>query len=96
MARVVNAQSDMFSPVQAELFGAARGASQADASDPLEELRALVMLVQGAERLPWDGVCATMEQERRALGLARAAGPEGEVLLSAMFAETERLLATTD
>jgi hypothetical protein len=35
-------------------------------------------------------------QERRALGLARLAGAEGEPLASAIFEETERLLAAEE
>ena len=39
---------------------------------------------------------ATMAEERRALGLARLAGPEGEQLAAAILQETERLLTAAE
>ena len=59
--------------------------------DPIAELTALLAMLQAADCLPWPDAAATMEQERRALGLARLAGPEGKRLAAAIMDETERL-----
>jgi hypothetical protein len=71
-------------------------APAAPPADPLAELEAMLTHLRGAEELPWPTLPEAMQEEYRVLGLARQAGPEGEALASAIFNETERLLAITD
>nr|WP_294544050.1 hypothetical protein [uncultured Rhodopila sp.] len=81
---------------QPDLFDEA--AVQADSAEraPLVELADMLAMLRAADHLPWPDAAATMAEERRALGLARLAGPEGEALAAAILEETERLLAATD
>jgi hypothetical protein len=86
-----------FAPVQPDLFAPLRPAAAPEAppappeKPPLEELREVLALVQGADKLPWPDLQSAMAVESRCLGLAKQAGEEGEKLLAAIFAETERL-----
>ena len=81
---------------QPDLFDEA--AVQADSAEraPLVELADMLAMLRAADHLPWPDAAATMAEERRALGLARLAGPEGEALAAAILEETERLLAATE
>lgn len=88
MNRVVPTQPDLFTP-PAET-------SATPEVDPLAELSAMLAMLRAAERLPWPDAAATMAEERRALGLARLAGAEGERLAAAILEETERLFATAE
>ena len=85
-----------FAPSQADLFAPAATAEVAPARAPLVELADLLATLRAADRLPWPDAAATMAEERRALGLARLAGAEGEKLAAAILEETERLLAVED
>jgi hypothetical protein len=88
MSRFDASHPDLFAPV-------ARPETAAE-PPPLDQLNALLAMLRSAEHLPWPDAAATMAEERRALGLARLAGPEGEALAAAILEETERLLAATD
>ncbi len=46
--------------------------------------------------MPWPTISAAMQEEYRALWLARQAGPEAAELAAAVTDEFERLMATTD
>ena len=85
-----------FAPNQADLFAPAAIAEVVPTRAPLVELADLLATLRAAERLPWPDAAATMAEERRALGLARLAGAEGEKLAAAILEETERLLAAED
>ena len=88
MNRVVPTQPDLFAPeVQPPATPEV---------DPLAELTALLAMLCAADRLPWPDAAATMAEERRALGLARLAGAEGERLAAAILEETERLFAAAE
>jgi hypothetical protein len=87
MSRVASRQSDMFAAV---------AAPPALELDPMAELLALLDRLRKAERLPWPDAAGAMAEERRALGLARLAGSEGERLAAAILDETERLLGAAD
>lgn len=87
MSRVAFSQTDLFAPTRP---------AEAVRIDPLAELQGLLARVTRAETLPWPDAAATMAEERRALSLARMAGPEGERLAGAILEQTERLLAQTD
>jgi hypothetical protein len=63
---------------------------------PLSDLAELLVSLRNAERLPWPDAAAMMAEERRALGLARLAGVEGERLVAEILQETERLLAAAE
>ena len=56
----------------------------------------MLSALRAAEHPPWPDAAAAMTEERRALGLARLAGAEGQTLAAAILQETERLLAATD
>ncbi len=85
-----------FGPSQPDLFAPAAAPPVAPPSAPLDELAALLAQLRAAERLPWPDAAATMAEERRALGLARLAGAEGERLAAAILQETERLFAAAE
>jgi hypothetical protein len=88
MIRFDASHPDLFAP-------AARQAPAAE-PPPLDQLNDMLAMLRAADHLPWPDAAATMAEERRALGLARLAGPEGEALAAAILEETERLLAATD
>ncbi len=83
-------------PTQPDLFAPAAQPSATPELDPLAELTALLAMLRAADRLPWPDAAATMAEERRALGLARLAGAEGERLAAAILEETERLFAAAE
>jgi len=85
-----------FAPSQDDLFTATATPASMPSRAPLAELAELLRSLRAAERLPWPDAAATMAEERRALGLARLAGAEGERLASAILHETERLLAAAE
>ncbi|MGH7043536.1 MAG: hypothetical protein ACREFY_15615 [Acetobacteraceae bacterium] len=64
--------------------------------DPISELTALLARLRATAAPPWPTVSAAMQEEYRALGLARQAGAEGAALAAAILEQTERLLAMTD
>lgn len=90
MARVRPHQPDLFAPapVPPQAVEPARA--------PLDELAALLEGLRRATCLPWPDAAAAMAEERRALGLARLAGPEGERLAAAILEETERLFIAAE
>ncbi len=79
-----------FGPAQSDLFAPPTPAPP-PREDPIAELTALLTMLRAADCLPWPDAAATMEHERRALGLARLTGPEGKKLAAAIMDETERL-----
>lgn len=81
---------------QADLFALATTAPALPTRGPIAELTDMLSALRAAEHLPWPDAAAAMTEERRALGLARLAGAEGEKLAAAILLETERLLAATD
>jgi hypothetical protein len=81
---------------QPDLFGEAVKPAPTAEPPPLDQLSDMLAMLRAAEYLPWPDAAATMAEERRALGLARLAEPEGEALAAAILVETERLLAATD
>ncbi len=82
---------------QADLFASpVQPAPQRIDLDPLTELRALLQRLRGAEQLPWADAAEAMAEERRALGLASMAGPEGERLVAAILEESERLFVAAE
>lgn len=83
----VAAQSDLFAPPPQV---------PPPAPDPMAELTALLARLRAADVPPWPTISAAMQDEYRALGLAREAGAEGAVLAAAILEQTERLLAMTD
>jgi hypothetical protein len=85
-----------FAPSQSDLFVSTATQAAVPTRPPLAELAELLGSLRSAERLPWPDAAATMAEERRALGLARLAGAEGERLAAAILQETERLLAATE
>jgi hypothetical protein len=87
-----------FAPVQPDLFAPAELPLPPDEprKDPLTELRELLALVRGATELPWDGLSEAMQQELRALHLAKLSGDEGKALVQAIFQETERIFSTAE
>jgi hypothetical protein len=88
MRRFVLHQPDLFAPTAPPAAAPPRA--------PLDELTAMLESLRAAERLPWPDAAATMAEERRVLGLARQAGPEGEGLAAAILRETERLFAAAE
>ena len=85
-----------FAPSQHDLFASTATQAVVPANAPLAELTELLGILRAAQRLPWPDAAATMAEERRALGLARLAGAEGERLAAAILQETERLLAAAE
>lgn len=85
-----------FAPSQSDLFASAETQTAAPTRAPLTELAELLGSLRSAERLPWPDAAATMAEERRALDLARLAGPAGEQLAAAILQETERLLTAAE
>ena len=85
-----------FAPSQSDLFAPTATPAAAPIREPLAELVDLLGSLRSAKRLPWPDAAATMAEERRALGLARLAGAEGERLAAAILHETERLLAAAE
>jgi hypothetical protein len=85
-----------FVPGQSDLFASTATPSAVPMRAPLAGLVDLRGSLRAAERLPWPDAAATMAEERRALGLARLAGAEGERLAAAILHETERLLAAAE
>jgi hypothetical protein len=85
-----------FAPSQSDLFASTATPATVPSRAPLAELAVLLGSLRAAERLPWLDAAATMAEERRALGLARLAGAEGERLAAAILQETERLLAAAE
>ena len=69
---------------------------EAPLEEPLVALQAMLARLRGVAALPWPDAAGAMAEELRALGLARRAGPEGDVLAAAILVETERLLSATD
>jgi hypothetical protein len=65
-------------------------------ADPIAELTALLDHLRAAAAPPWPTISAAMQEEYRALALARQAGDAGAALAAAILRETERLLAMTD
>lgn len=53
-------------------------------------------MLRSAERLPWPDTSTALAQEHCAMAWARAAGSDGERLLSAIFDEIERLFAADE
>jgi hypothetical protein len=96
MRRFANARTDLFSPDQPDLFTSAPQSPDQSRPPPLAELAELVAKLRATEIPPWPDAAAAMPEERRALGLARIAGPEGDKLAAAILNETERLLAVAD
>lgn len=86
MSRVAP-QPDLFAPASAPA---------APPADPIGELTALLAHLRAAAAPPWPSISAAMQDEYRALGLARDAGPAGAALAAAILQQTERLLAMTD
>ena len=84
-----------FAPAQPDLFAPA-AAPAAPRPPPMAELSALLETLRQATRLPWPDAAATMAEERRVLGLARRAGPDGDRLARAILEETERLFTVAD
>jgi hypothetical protein len=85
-----------FAPSQADLFASTPTPATVPTRAPVAELAELLGSLRAAERLPWPDAAATMAEERRALGLARLAGAEGERLAAAILQETERLLTAAE
>lgn len=86
-----------FAPTQADLFAAPPSPVEHEPkTDPTAELTALLARLRDAETPPWPTLTAAIEEEYRALGLAREAGAEGAALAAAIMDETERLLSMTD
>jgi hypothetical protein len=85
-----------FAPSQSDLFASTATPVTVPTRAPLAELAELLGNLRSAERLPWPDAAATMAEERRALGLARLAGADGERLAAAILQETERLLAAAE
>ena len=85
-----------FAPSHADLFAPTTTQAAAPTRAPLDELADLLGSLRAADRLPWPDAAATMAEERRALGLARLAGAEGDQLAAAILQETERLLAVAE
>ena len=96
MARVAGVQPDFFSPSPEVYTTQPAQVLPEIQEDPVAELLGLLALLKGAAELPWADAAATMQQERRALTLARLAGPEGDSLVASIMEETERLLAAQD
>jgi hypothetical protein len=88
MSRFASTQPDLFAPPVKPTPAAER--------PPLDQLTEMLAELRTAERLPWPDAAATMAEERRALGLARLAGPEGAALAAAILEETERLLTASE
>ena len=80
---------------QPDLFAAPESAPE-PAPDPIAALIEMRDRLAAAPAPPWPSLSAAMAEEYRALGLARAAGPEGAALAAAILEQTERLLAMTD
>jgi hypothetical protein len=85
-----------FSPAQTDLFAPASPPSDPPRRPPLDELAELLAALRAAKSPPWPDAAAAMAEERRALGLARIAGPDGDSLAAAILEETERLLTIAD
>ena len=83
-------------PSQPDLFSPDDTSSAVVPGEPLAELSSLLANLQSAHSLPWPDAAAAMVEERRALSLARLAGPEGERLFAAILDETERLFAASE
>ena len=86
MSRVA-AQPDLFSPPPEV---------PPPPADPMAELTDLLARLRAASTPPWPTISAAMQEEYRALGLAREAGAECAALAAAILEQTERLLAMTD
>jgi hypothetical protein len=56
----------------------------------------MLAMLQAAEELPWPTIYAAQQEEYRVMHLGKEAGAEGAKLVSAIFEQTERLLAMTD
>ncbi|MDW8445615.1 MAG: hypothetical protein RML45_16240 [Acetobacteraceae bacterium] len=59
--------------------------------DPLAELRAILERARQLDRLPFETLPATIEEELRIFDLGRRVGPESEALAYAILDEFERL-----
>lgn len=90
MLRVGPAQPDLFAPAPAA------DPPPAPEPPPLDQLAAMLALLRAAEAMPWDGVPAVMAQEQRAMHWARAAGPDGAALASAIMDQIERLFVAEE
>jgi hypothetical protein len=85
-----------FAPSQSDLLAPTATPAAVPTRAPLAELAELRGSLRAAARLPGPAAAATRAEERRALGLARLAGEEGERLAAAILEETERLLAAAE
>jgi len=85
-----------FAASQLDLFAPTATPAAAPIQSPLAKLTDLLDSLRAADRLAWPDAAATMAEERRALGLARLAGADGDRLAAAIMQETERLLAATE
>ena len=81
---------------QPDLFAPPAAPEPSPSPDPLAALAAIHDRLAAAPTPPWPHLSAAMEDEYRALALAREAGPAGAALAAAILQQTERLLAMTD
>ncbi len=86
-----------FIPGQADLFTAAPPPPEAaPPQDPVVELNAMLIRLRATNAVPWPTISAAMQEEYRALWLAKQAGPAANELATAVSKEFERLMALTD
>jgi hypothetical protein len=60
------------------------------------ELNAMLVRLRAADVMPWPTISAAMQEEYRALWLAKQAGPAATGLAAEVANEFERLMALTD
>jgi hypothetical protein len=87
-----------FAPSQTDLFARATAPEPAPSPpiDPIAELNAMLVRLRATDVMPWPTISAAMQEEYRALWLAKQAGPAGAKLAASVTDEFERLMATTD
>jgi hypothetical protein len=87
-----------FAPSQTDLFAAAPGAEPAPSApiDPISELNAMLDRLRATDVMPWPTISAAMQEEYRALWLAKQGGPAAAELAASVTDEFERLMAMTD
>ena len=90
MSRFAASQSDLFAP------SPVAKPPEPPPVDPIAELNAMLEHLKALDAMPWGTISAAMQEEYRALWLAKQAGPDGADLARAVGDEFERLLATTD
>jgi hypothetical protein len=96
MSRVAR-QPDLFAALESAQESAQQSAPQpSPPPDKLATLAAMHARLAALPAPPWPTLAAAMEEEYRALALARDSGPEGAALAAAILEQTERLLAMTD